>query len=210
MRLYEFNRDGGLLLEAIRHARTLEAQRTGLHVSTICDDMVQTLYPRYARGEFTDVQRLLFQELGCTVEDVVAEVLKRKYRDWQKPEPRADRDGVIGSPDGWRPRSRTIDEVKLTWVSEGTPEKKPFVLTDARGRILEESAKFWRYRIQGTKYADMWGADRVVYHVVFVTGNNRPPFPNAREFVLALKRRDKRDNSAMLRQHAVDRGMLAA
>lgn len=209
MRLFELNRDGGLLLDAIRHARAREAKRTGLHVTDICDDMMQMLYPRYAKNTFTEVQRLLFQELGCTVEDVIARMLKRKYRDWQKPEPRADADGVIGSPDGWRPRTRTIDEVKLTWVSEGLPDRKPFVLTDARGHILEESAKWWRYRIQGTKYADMFEADRVVYHVVFVTGNNRPPFPNAREFTLALTPRDKRENSAMLRQHAVDRGFLS-
>ena len=46
MRAYELSRDGGLLADAIAAARRHEAARTGLHCSTIVNDLMRMLDPK--------------------------------------------------------------------------------------------------------------------------------------------------------------------
>jgi hypothetical protein len=211
VRLYEHDADsGGLLLKAIRRTRSQEPNRSGLHVSDICDDLLKTLDPKRYEKEINATSILGFQEVGNALEDVIAEALARRIPGWHKPDPRSDDRGVIGSPDGFvaRRRNRTIDEVKATWITEGIPERNPFVTTDDVGRIVHESLKFWRYRIQATHYAHMWNAERIRFHILFVNGNYRPPFPNFRTLTLKLTPRDRRDNAHLLWQHAEDRGWL--
>lgn len=58
-------------------------------------------------------------------------------------------------------------------------------------------------------YAYMWDADRIHFHVLFVNGNYRPPFPNFRTFTLAVSKADKRRNAEFLWGHAEDVGLLA-
>lgn len=207
MKVFELNRDGGLLLDVIRRQRATEAARTGLHVSTICDDIIKTIDRRRYDKEISPTSTIAFQEIGNVLEDVLAARLRRRLRGWVKPDPRADSRGVVGSPDGYRRGSRTIDEVKATWVTEGIESKNPFVRLH-RGRVVEESLKFFRYRIQATHYAYIWKADRICLHVLFVNGNYRPPFPNFRTFVIALTERDKRRNAEYLWRHAMDRQWL--
>jgi hypothetical protein len=45
MRVLELNHDGGMLMQAIRAARAIEPPRTGVHVSTINDDINKQLAP---------------------------------------------------------------------------------------------------------------------------------------------------------------------
>jgi hypothetical protein len=127
---------------------------------------------------------------------VIASVLAARVRDWTKPEPRSYRD-IIGSPDGWSPHSRTIDEIKSTWVKEST---------------FLESAKFDSYCRQSLFYAHkgMFDADRIRLHVLFVCGNHRPIFPHARTFILKPSRAEKQQNFETLYQHGVDMGLLRA
>lgn len=203
MRVFELDHDGGPLMDILRERRAAEAARPGLHVSTICDDLVNTRAKREPMPEDT---RLMFYEFGNLLEDIFAEQLRQRFG-WVKPEPRADGDGVIGSPDGHNRASRTIDEIKATWVKDGPS----FVELDDKGRILSESLKFWRYRLQAVKYADkeMFDAERVRLHVFFMCGTHRPMFPTKpRTFTLRLTDEDRVDNAALLRQHAVDRGWL--
>ena len=172
-----------------------------MHVSTICDDIVQTLYPRKPLA-FADETRLAFQELGSAVEDVISDAIKARYASWEKPSPRQDRRGVWGSPDGWHQKSRTIHEIKATWASE-----RNFVeIVD--GRIVSESPKFYRYRIQSLKYGSMWRAARTCIHVVFVVGTERPPFPFPRSYTLVPTAEEYSTNDNLLWQHSEDRGWL--
>ena len=207
MRLFEHRTDGGWLIDAIRRQRAEEAPRTGLHVSTICDDIAKTLEPRkYAKSNFTETQMLVFQELGNAVEDVVAKALAARYMGFLKPEPRQDADGIWGSPDGWHAPSRTIHEIKATWVSP-----RGFVEISKSGKLLTESYKFYRYRIQAMKYgaADMWDAARIMFHVVFMVGTGYPPLPTPpRTLTLVPTEAEFASNAAMLKQHAQDRQWL--
>lgn len=216
MRLFELDRSGGVLGRILRRQRAREAVRTGLHVSTICDDWVKTLDAKRYEREINATSVLAFQEVGNTLEDVLAKALSARVRGWTKPRPRQDRRGVWGSPDGVIARQHTIDEIKATWITEGVQAadsktgkaQSPFVVIGRRGRIQEESLKFTRYRMQATHYAYMWGADRIRFHVLFICGNYRPPFPNPRTFILRLTEKDKQHNAELIWQHAEDRGWL--
>lgn len=194
-------------MAAIRRHRAREDARTGLHVSTICDDIYKTIDPKRFSAEIPETSRLLFQELGTAVESIIARELRRTYAGFVKPEPRQDSRGIWGSPDGWTPGSRTIHEIKLAWISE-----TDFVAVDGRGRLVAESHKFFRFRLQAMKYGspDMWDARRIKLHVVFVNGKypKGAPFPNAREFTLVPDAGDYNAVNMQLWQHAEDRGWL--
>ena len=103
MRVFELDRDGGLLKRAILRQRELGPQwQEGLHVSTICDAICKAIDPKGYSTEIGENQRLAFQELGNAIEDVIAGALAARIPGWVKPEPRQDADGLWGSPDGWR------------------------------------------------------------------------------------------------------------
>lgn len=209
MRAYELSNNGGMLMKILRRQRAQEAARTGLHVSTICDDYLKTLDRRRYDKEISTTSILSFQEIGNCLEDALARELRRRLPGWRKPNPRSDARGVTGSPDGDSTRQRTIDEIKATWVSEGTPERNPFVVIDEdSGQLVEESLKFMRYRMQAMHYAFMWGYNRIRFHILFINGNYRPPFPNPRTIVLRVTDEDLQHNAFLLWQHAMDRGWL--
>lgn len=208
MRLIELTDDGGALMRIIRRQRAAEEQRVGLHVSTICDDYLKTLDAKRYAKEINQTSVFAFQEIGNALEDAIQRELRRRVRGWRKPLPRRDARSVIGSPDGYSARLRRIDEVKATWVSEGTEERNPFVVIGRKGELVEESLKFQRYRMQATHYAYMWGATSIRLHILFINGNYRPPFPNFRTITVRLTPEDKRHNAFLLWQHAEDRGWL--
>lgn len=196
--LIETDRSGGMLMRALERARAQEEARTGLHCSTIVNDIAKTLDPkRYAKEQTADSARssLLFMELGTLHETVMARELQTRHGTaWVKPEPRCYH-GVWCSPDGWHAPSKTIDEIKLTWVSE---------------RDFEESSKLRIYTYQSLEYALAWGAERIRLHVGFVCGGypGGSPVPTSRTFILRWQHGVREANDRMLRQHAKDRGWL--
>lgn len=199
MRCTELDRSGGAIIRAITDFRRREAARTELHVSTIINDILVKLEPsRYARPT-PNINRLSYHEIGNALEDVIAARLVRRLKLWDKPEPRLHR-GIWGSPDGcdWRtPQTRTIDEIKVTWVSV-----KDFVVCDRRGQVVEESLKFMAYRMQSQFYAQAYRAARIRLHVLFVVGEYRVPL--AKTYILRPTARELEDNYCILRQHAID------
>lgn len=194
MRVIELDQAGGLLTRAVQVVRAAEAARTGLHVSTIVNDYMRMLQP----GKFEkfdrdtkEEERLGFQEVGNVVEDIIATGLRERIPGWTKPLPQTYR-GITGSPDGWRGRTKTIDEIKATWVSEGD---------------FLDSLKYQIYVKQALAYAEMWGADRIVLSVLFVNGlyPKGKPCPHPRTFRLLFTPRERFECFEGLVQHAIDR-----
>lgn len=199
MKVFELQRTGGLIVDAINAARALEAPRTGVHCSTIVNDILRRLDPKKYDREMAESTRLGFQEVGNVVEDVIARELTRRLRKlagWAKPIPKVYR-GIWGSPDGWTEASRTIDEIKATWVSE---------------RDFLQSDKFDGYMFQSLFYADAWDARRIRLHVLFINGAypKGAPFPSPRSFTIIPSSAEKRANTNRLVQHGIDMGLLAA
>ena len=205
MRVYELDREQNVILQGIRRTRAAEAERTGLHVSTIIQSILDHIDSSRARhDEIDEATGLAFQEIGNALEDAVATTLVQRIPGWTKPEPRTYR-GITGSPDGWSPRAQCIDEIKATWVKEST-----FLSVDAQHQLVEESVKFIGYKMQILFYMKLWKAMRARLHVLFVCGNHRPPFPSPRPFLLKPTPREIDGNFDMLRQHAIDERMLKA
>lgn len=198
MRIYEVP---SVLTEAVREQRRQEEARTGLHCSTIVNDILHTMDPaRYGR-EFEEHERFGYQEFGNVLEDIVAAGLARRHASWQKPEPRVFR-GIWGSPDGFcRSPMRTIDEIKAAWMSE-----RDFLTIGPDHEAEDESLKFLGYCMQALFYALAWDATRIRLHVFFVNGAypKGKPAPHPRTFVLRPTERDKEANYERLRQHAID------
>lgn len=194
MRVIELDRGGGLIAEALARARASDPPRTGVHVGTVVSDMMQAMPGARTPSVVEDKTRHAWYEVGNVVEDIIAAGLRERIKGWTKPLPRTVR-GLIGSPDGHSPASRTIDEIKATWKSE-------------RGFL--DSLKFLGYVLQSVTYAEMFEAERVRLHVLFINGTYTPPFPNPRTFVLRFTKAERRERFDQVRQHAVDRGWLKA
>src|SRR5258708_1932734 len=194
IRVLELDRDGGLIGRLLADARAAEAPRTGLHVSTVIRDKLRMLEPRKygVQGAPIGTTGLAFQEVGNVLEDIVSAGLRARIRGWVKPDPRAHH-GLIGSPDGYRARTRTIDEIKATWVKAST---------------FLDSMKLRAYLWQLLFYMEAWDADRGLLHVLFVCGNYGPPSPIPQTFVVRASRRAKCENREALVQHARDKGWL--
>lgn len=194
LRVIEPDRGGGFIVDAIAAQREQERPRTGLHCSTIVNDIVRTLYPQKFKRSFERKATYAYQEIGNVIEDVIGAGLGRRLFDsGSKPEPRT-RDGISCSPDWWAEKTRTIDEIKATWVSE---------------RDFLDSVKFLTYVYQGLTYAWAWHASRLRFHVVFLNGNYTPPIPNCRTFIVRWDSARVLDaHGDMMVQHAADRGWL--
>lgn len=214
MILYELCRDGGAVGRAIAAQRAAELPRTGVHVSTVIDRILRDINPKQYAKEFSESQRVGYQETGNVVESILADGFRRRVADWEKPEPRTHR-GLTGSPDGWSPRSRTIDEIKALWKSE-----KDFnsVIGDGRRTLdlldlVRENLKLYGYLLQILTYAEMWDADRGRLTMFFVNGDYKPfPAPKwpPRVFTIRWSKRERRDNFNRMIQAAEDYGLLEA
>lgn len=192
--------EGGELDRVLSVRRDNEAARTGLHVSTIINDMMAMMYPKkyIADGEpgaISDTQRVTLWEFGNAYEDVISESLQRRIRvGWEKPAPRKH-GGVWFSPDGWCKRSRTLDEIKATWVSR---------------RDFLDSPKFLSYLYQGLSYAHVWRAVRIRYHILFVVADYKAgsPLPIPISVTVRWPEIDvPREIHDTIQQHADDRGL---
>lgn len=205
MHVSELSPHGGLLVQILRAQRAKESARTGLHVSSIVHDILLCTNPKkYGRERTRDNEHVAFtyQEFGNVLEDLLACQLARRLGLWTKPEPRVYR-GIWGSPDGWHDRTKTIDEIKATWVSE-----TDFLTVDDRGHVTDESEKFMAYRLQFLFYALAFGARRVRLHVLFINGKyprGGGPIPNARTFTFRFTRQELERNFQQLAIHARDR-----
>lgn len=199
MRLIDLSTRGGYIAKAVARARAKEAARTGLHVSTIVNDMLQRMDPSRYNREIAEGARLAYQETGNVIEDIIAVALARRLPGWAKPDPREFR-GVIGSPDGWQDTARAIHEIKATWVSE----KKFFdgIGADGTFDILDISLKLYGYLLQALFYALAWDADRIYFHVLFIVGTFG--VPSSRTFVIKFSRAELEANYRRLAQHALD------
>lgn len=192
--------EGGVIGQILQRRYATEPPRTGLHCSTILEDMMRALYPsKYKRDDtgITDAQRFALWEFGNAYEDVIAAELTRRYPRFEKPAPRT-KGGIVFSPDGWRAGTRTIDEIKSTWVSR---------------RDFLDSPKFLYYLYQGMCYAHVWRARRIRYHILFVVADyrHRAPFPMPMTATVTWE--NDMDVPRMyydqVRQHARDRQWLA-
>lgn len=203
MRLFQFSRDESLLIHLIREQRQQQAARTGVH----CSDLVKSIMASSAvgtkrRGELDEATVLSLQEVGNAVEALLAEQFARQFPGWVKPTPQLFR-GVHCSPDGWSPRSRCIDEVKVTWKSE-----RDFVTVDDRGYVVAESEKFVQYKLQTLFYGEAWEAERHRIHVLFINGDGRPPLPFPVTYVLKPTPEERAAVVEMMLQHGRDTGVL--
>lgn len=189
----ELDHSGGLLMAAIRLARASEAPRTGLHCSTIVDDILRTMYPKKYERELADQHKFSFQEFGNVWEDICAQVLIARHPHWVKPGEGIFR-RIKYNADGWDSATRTIDEIKATWASE-----KEFL----------DSVKLHGYTMQALFYALAKKARRVRFHVFFVNGlyPYGAPRPNCRTFIVRWADGGLERNYNVLHQHAKDRKM---
>lgn len=214
-----------LFIRAIKAQREAEALRTGLHCSSIINDIVQANDPDLAkRKPMSERLAWSFQEMGNVIEDVLADVFAARFPGWEKPAPRIY-EGVTCSPDGWAPRTKCIEEVKATW--KGTKEFAGLRGSDGIARPFEQvvelvsegetfgtfeleemSPKLHGYLMQTMYYMVPWKAVRARLHIFFINGNYRPPFPEPVTLNLRPTEEEVQRNYQMIIRHARDRGML--
>lgn len=204
LRIHELDpAGGGLVMKALVAARRAEAPRTGVHVSTIIRDILETMWPsKYGKG-LPEQELLALFEFGNAFEDLLADYLVKR-RGWLKPEPVEHR-GIIGSPDGWEVSKRAVHEIKSCWVSE-----RGFVEIGKGGKLVDYSDKLQSYLWQSLFYADAMQAERIYLHVFFVAGDYRrgPPFPKSHTYIIRFDQSDLDANTNLLVQHGRDMGIL--
>lgn len=186
-------------------AESTKARADGLHLSTITNDIAVTVWPKEfwylkrdeedarAQGgdEFDAATRATF-ECGHVIEDVMAEVMAKRAG-WRKPPP-LQCDGIWCSPDGFVPRTHTLDEMKFTWKS---------------ARAFTDTPKFLLYQYQVLSYMHVYGATRARLHVMHANGDWRPPRPMPpTTYILRPTAQEILDNWRHVKQHARDRGWL--
>lgn len=192
--------DNSWLVKAIKRARALEAARTGLHLSTVLDDLVNTAYPP-RKNTLSDGTTLPLQEFGNSLEAMVANELVRIVG-WHKPVPRT-KDGVTCSPDGVSISSGTLDEMKATWAQ---PTGIDDLSLDA---FLHDTAKGYKYELQTDCYAFVWGLTRIRLHILFVRGvRGGAPLPTPVTIIRRRTPAQLRQTWKQMLQHARDRKFL--
>lgn len=211
MRVEIYHPDRSAIIRAIRRTRAAEAERTGLHLSTIVNDIAATTMTKPDRDGIDDRTGLSFQETGNVIEDLIATGLRERDRSWVKPEPVTYR-GITCSPDGYSDSLQLIDEIKVRWGScRGFIEVdgfEPDLQEPHRGFITGESETFVKYKMQLLFYMQVWGVARGRLHVLFLNGDWRPPFPKPVTIGLRPSLGELYTNEQQIVQHAKDRGWL--
>jgi len=131
-------------------------------------------------------------ETGFLVEEMLAHEF-RKVHGWSKP-PAIFRDGIGMRPDGYNRSSRTVDEIKVTWMSAHEGLTNPKAL---------------RFLLTAKAYCAGYRTTRVRLHVWYVNGDYRPPKPSPPvSYILRFTPQEVEEGWEGIRGHAVDRGWL--
>lgn len=203
------------LVRAIQDVRARDAERTGLHCSTIVNDIAASYEPA-ASSPLDTITSMLFQELGNVTEELWARQWRRRFGTWEKPKTRTHR-GILCNPDGYDTHSGRLMECKMKWAKAEqflSVRDRPVALSDLtstrtfEGEVTAESVAFVKYKLQTLFYMDAWDTLEGELHVLFVTGDGKPPFPRPLEIELFPTLRERRANADMIVQHAKDRGWL--
>lgn len=180
-----------------------EHARGFVNVSRIVWDMMQTMYPKLYgepgtpyEGDLGSPMRI---ETGFLIEELLAEEFARRAG-WSKP-PAVFRDAIGGRPDGASPRIRTVDEVKVTWVSAHCERENT--------TAIETNPKLYKYVLTAAAYCAMYGWTRARVHVFYVNGDYRPPKPMPpMTHVLRFGAGEVETKWKQMRRHAADRGWI--
>lgn len=92
-----------------------------------------------------------------------------------------EKDGIIGTPDGFDPSHWELLEAKCTWRSSGRP------ITD-----------FWDWVQQIKSYCYMLGTHRAVLRVLYLNGDYRHSGPEYRVYKLVFKPHELRETWDMI------------
>ena len=95
-------------------------------------------------------------------------------------------DGIIGTPDRYRPGTGEIDEFKATWMSTSHD-------------IMGE--KFWRWWAQVKAYCYMLNAYWANIYAFHVNGDYRPPRPDTRVYSALFTKLELSNNWALITNH---------
>jgi hypothetical protein len=211
MRIEIDARDQTFFIQAVQAARAREAARTGVHCSTIVNDIAAKTLDTRDHSGIDPLTGLAFQEIGNVIEDIVADGLVARYPGWVKPASFKHR-GIWCSPDGESERSQTIDEVKARWGHcreflelDGAPVSE---FEAAIGELTGESGVFTKYKLQVLFYTAARGFIRSRLHILFLNGTFRPPFPKPVTLRMRPTRAELADNEELIIQHARDIGLL--
>lgn len=211
MRVEIYHPDRSAIIRAIRRRRAAEAERTGLHLSTIVNDIVASTMTKPDRSGIDERTGLSFQEVGNVIEDLIATGFMQRDPSWVKPEPIIYQ-GITCSPDGYSERQLLIDEIKVRWGScRGFIElddAEPDLHEPRTGELTGESETFVKYKMQLLFYMWAWGVSRGRLHVLFLNGDWRPPFPKPVTLCLRPTTAELKENAAHIIQHAIDRRWL--
>jgi hypothetical protein len=103
-------------------------------------------------------------------------------------------EGIIGSPDGigTSPYGPCVEEYKCTWASS---TKYPH----------EE----WRYMMQVKAYCYMLGLDQVLFRVLYINGDYKPPMPKYKTYLYQFDQEEIDTAWFMLKNYAYSEGLLA-
>lgn len=179
--------------EAFRAGDQSMQRSPGLHLSTIYQDIVQTIDP--PDNTMTEQELQHYRAGGFLWERVMSAALAGSLQTEDIVRPgEFTKDGIIGSPDLLDLPQWVIIDTKCTWRSAAK---------------LDNIEKFfWVWLVQLKGYCSMVDTCRAQLLVMFVNGDYRPPRPCIRRMNFEFTRRELSDNWLMLVNHAANRGWL--
>ena len=170
---------------------------SGLHVSTLYNDLYQDLEPgRYVRGAPLDMRRI---ELGFSLEEMLEEGLKRRLA--SRPGEFRTKEGIAFSPDllifngGVR-----LGEVKLTWMSSREVPREP-------GTHIFPP-KFDKWFTQMRVYCKHLETREARLYAFFVNGTYKTMVPELLAWDITFSQQELDEAWTMLLNHGRHKGLL--
>lgn len=183
-----------LVRRMVETRESAQRRPLGPHLSDVVQSLVRTLrLTKTYDDDADDPLQAMFWEMGCTWEETVTRTLHRLYPDSYRPDPRQI-DGLWCSPDWFRPRQQTLDEVKLTWT---------------KYRPDANSPKLQAYLWQLKAYMHVWNVQRGCLHVGYVRGNYADRPVEFRLYVVRATPGELREAWEDLLAHGRDVGILS-
>ncbi len=162
----------------------------GLHLSAILKSMMAKLEPaRFNTGKPMDMLRV---EAGFAFERMMERGLRAKFPHYDRPG-EYTRDGIAFSPDGYDSDTRTLYELKCTWMS-------------SKDAPLDK--RFWHWLVQIKAYCYVLECFSAVLVAFFVNGDYRDSGPQLRAWRLEFNARELAENFSMLTNFARAEGLL--